>query len=372
MAWVAMPRTDPGSIAYAWGLALVLCALLGACAAPGSRVLRFGIEDAPEGRQLMWPHAPEIPRFIYAGQLVGEANFRDAPEAANGLGGLLRRLVGLVLGENSPLVLQRPQTGTVDATGRILVTDSSRQAVFVFDPIAGDLTVWDKADGLASFVSPVGIAAGADGHILVADSELGIVARLDSKGNPLRAIGRGLLKRPTGIAYDEVNRNLFVADTYAHDIKVFDDDGRLIRVIGHHGEGDGEFNFPTFLAFAHDELYVTDTMNSRIQVFANGGERLRLVFGERGLYVGNMVRPKGVAVDSDGNIYVVESYHDHLLVFDRAGRFLMAIGGVGRATGNFYLPAGAWTDSRNRVYIADMFNGRVVLFQYLETGGPDG
>jgi DNA-binding beta-propeller fold protein YncE len=74
-------------------------------------------------------------------------------------------------------------------------------------------------------------------------------------------------------------------------------------------------------------------------------------------------------VDSDGNIYVVESYYDHLLVFNRAGTFLMAIGGLGRETGKFYLPAGTWVDGRNRVFVADMFNGRVVIFQYLETGG---
>lgn len=353
-------------------LFLALCILLGACAAPAPRVLHFGMEDAPEGRRLMWPAAPEVPRFMYAGQLLGEANFRPAPAAADGVGGLLRRLAALVVGEQPPTVLQRPQSGTVDATGRILVTDASRQAVFVFDPVAGELLLWDKADGLANFIAPIGIAAGPAGQILVADAQLGIVARLDARGNPGRAIGHGVLRRPTGLAYDAARKHIFVADTYAHDIKVFDDDGQLLKVIGRQGEGAGEFNFPTFLAFARGELYVADTMNSRIQVFADGGDRWRSSFGRRGLYVGNMVRPKGITVDSDGNIYVVESYHDHLLVFNRDGDFLMAIGGLGQETGRFYLPAGAWIDSRNRVFVGDMFNGRVVVFQYLETGGDGG
>jgi len=68
-------------------------------------------------------------------------------------------------------------------------------------------------------------------------------------------------------------------------------------------------------------------MNGRVQVFERGGERPRLVVGSRGLFVGQLVRPKGVATDSAGNIYVVESYYDHLLVFDREGRFLLPIGG---------------------------------------------
>lgn len=351
---------------------LVLCVFLSSCAATAPRVLRFGLEDAPEGRRLMWPAAPEVPRFMYAGQLIGEANFKAAQTEVNSIGGLLRRLAALVIGEQVPVVLQRPQSGTVDAAGRILITDASRQAVFVFDPAAGELLLWDKADGLTSFVSPNGIAIGAQGQVLVADPQLGIVARLDSRGNPGRAIGRGVLKRPTGLAYDSLHKHIFVADTYAHDIKVFDDEGTLLKVIGRQGDGAGEFNYPTFLAFARGELYVADTMNSRIQVFADGGDRWRLSFGSRGLYVGNLVRPKGVTVDSDGNIYVVESYYDHLLVFNGGGEFLMAIGGMGQETGNFYLPAGAWADSRNRIYVSDMFNGRVMVFQYLETGGDGG
>jgi len=79
-------------------------------------------------------------------------------------------------------------------------------------------------------------------------------------------------------------------------------------------------------------------MNGRVQVFARGAQRPRLVVGSRGLFVGQLVRPKGVATDSAGNIYVVESYYDHLLVFDREGRFLLPIGGLGRDAGHSTFP----------------------------------
>ena len=110
---------------------------------------------------------------------------------------------------------------------------------------------------------------------------------------------------------------------------------------------------------------MTDTLNSRVQVLdAASGAPLRSL-GRRGLQLGDLVRPKGVSVDGEGNVYVIESYHDSLLVFSRRGEFLLPIGGTGKATGRFYLPAGVWVDGRNRVHIADMFNGRVVLFQFL-------
>lgn len=341
------------------------------CATSEPAVLRYGVQDAPEGKRLMWPPEPEVPRYMYAGQLVGEANFRSpGAGAAEGLKGLLRAIAGLVVGESKPLELQRPQSGTVDAAGRIYVTDASRQAVVVFDPVAGKLDVWEKAEGLANFSAPVALAV-ANGIAYVSDAELGIVARLATDGTPQRALGRGLFKRPTGLALDAERGELYVADTAAHDIKVLDLSGNLKRVLGRRGEGEGEFNYPTHLAFADGELYVTDTMNSRIQVLDAASGSMRRTFGMRGLYVGNLVRPKGVALDSERNVYVVESYYDHLLVFDRLGRFLMGIGGLGADSGRFYLPAGVWTDHLNRVFVADMFNGRVVLFQHLG-GGTDG
>ena len=139
----------------------------------------------------------------------------------------------------------------VDAAGRIYVTDASRQAVFVFDPVAGKLDVWEKAEGLANFSTPVALAV-TQGLTYVTDAELGIVARLDPTGTPQRALGRGLLKRPTGLAFDAERGELYVSDTAAHDIKVLDLSGTLKRVLGRRGEGDGEFNFPTHLAFAED------------------------------------------------------------------------------------------------------------------------
>lgn len=347
---------------------LVICLvtlLLAGCASTDAvrGTMHYGMGDAPEGQRLLWPAAPEVPRFLYAGTLTGEANFRR--EAATGLRALGRWIVGA--DADKPVVLQRPAAVIGDEAGRLYVSDTSRQAVFVFDEAAGELQVWDRAGDLLNFVAPAGLALAPQRGLFVADAELGVVVRLDAQGQPLQRIGRGVLQRPVGVARDAARGRLFVADTYAHDIKVFDDAGTLLRTIGRRGSGDGEFNFPTHLAFAGDELYVTDTMNSRVQVIdADGAVRRRL--GQRGLYLGNLVRPKGVSVDAEGNVYVVESYHDSLLVFSPRGEFLLPIGGTGTSTGRFYLPAGVWVDAKNRVHVADMFNGRIVLFQFLGGG----
>ncbi|MBL8490016.1 MAG: 6-bladed beta-propeller [Rhodocyclaceae bacterium] len=321
----------------------------------------------------MWPaeRTGEVPRYFYAGELTGDANFVQPEEPARNLADLLADFLEIVRGEAPPRRLYRPQTGVVDEQGRILVTDLGKAAVFVFDEASASLAVWEQADGNRGFISPVGIALGPDGQVLVADAELGIVARLDREGNALRPIGEGQLLRPTGLAFDRSGGRVFVTDTRDHKVKVFDLEGRLLAAWGGFGEGPGQLNYPTHLALAGERLYVSDTLNARIQVFSSADGRWLGQVGRRGLYIGNLVRPKGIAVDGEGNLYVIESYFDHLLVFNRSGDFLMPIGGVGDRAGRFHLPAGVWTDARNRVFIADTLNARVPVFQYLGGGAEN-
>lgn len=352
--------------------ALLMAALvvLAGCAANEPKVLHYGTLDAPEGKRLLWPPEPEVPRYLFLGQLVGEANFRPKDGSSGRSFGSW--LAGLIFGEDKPQVLQRPQAVIADDDGRVFVSDASRGGVQVFDAVAGYFRFWEFVSPGVRFVSPSGLALGPDGHLLVSDPELGLVTLLGPDGTPHRQFGLGVLKRPTGLAFDSERHEVYVADTYAHDIKVFDWSGGLVRVIGSRGVGPGQFNFPTYLALVRGRLHVSDTMNARVQVLrAEDGVPLA-VFGERGVYVGNLTLPKGIAVDSDDNIYVVESQFDHLLVFDREGRFLMGLGGVGQQTGQFFSPAGVWVDAKDRVFVADMFNGRITTLQYLGGDSENG
>jgi sugar lactone lactonase YvrE len=347
-------------------LALPVAALLtlGACAtAPSS--MDYGIPDA--GTRYVWPAPPEPPRYRLVGELSGAPNFSSYRQQPAFGTRLLRWVAGLAGPHRKPDLLEQPQGGYVGEDGRIYVADVSQHAVFVFEPDAGRLLVWRMAGKVAQFATPVAVTGGANGETLVVDADLKLVVRLDAKGVPLGTIGQGQFDRPVGIARDAARGRIFVADAHAHVVKIFKDSGELIGTLGSPGEGEGEFNTPTYLAYARDRLYVTDTMNARVQIFDAEGRFVRQ-FGRRGVFVGDLPRPKGVAVDTEGNIYVVESYYDHLLVFSDIGDLLLAIGGSGSGIGEFYLPAGVWTDHRNRVYVADAFNHRVIVFQFLGGG----
>jgi DNA-binding beta-propeller fold protein YncE len=309
---------------------------------------------------IVWPSRPDLPRYQYIGELVGEKNYlTDKREQS-----FWSSLLGLFVGQSRPRILLRPHNGFTATDGTVYVADTSRQAIFVFDNAANRLSLWEYAEPNIKFVSPVAVTAAPDNTIIISDAELGYLSRFDAQGKHLGTIGKGTISRPTGVAVEPHTGRIYVSDTTDHSIKVFGAKGELLQVIGERGEKPGTFNYPTYLHIAADKLFVTDAMNARVQILTLDGTPLQTI-GTRGQYVGNTPRPKGVTTDSDGNIYVVESYFDHLLIFNPEGKFLLPIGGTGSDIGSFYLPAGVWSDSNNRIYIADMFNGRVVVMQYL-------
>ncbi|MDH4275029.1 MAG: 6-bladed beta-propeller [Gammaproteobacteria bacterium] len=321
----------------------------------------------PPAEPTYFPKAPEIARYQYLGALIGEPNF-VVPENATQHRALRvwYWLVGLVFGAEGPYTLARPQAGIVDdALGRIYVVDIGRHAVVVFDRATGTLYHWDDASPRQRFKTPVGIALGPRNELWVADSELGVVVRLNAQGEPLGEIGKGVLQRPVGVAWEPTTQRMYVADAAAHIVIAFDTQGREVMRFGKRGEHVGELNAPTHLAVAGGEIYVSDSLNSRVQRFSAQGKWLASL-GGRGLTIGDLPRPKGVAVDAAGRVYVVESYYDYLLVYDHENRLLLAIGGNGTGGGQFNLPAGVWLDATGKVYVADMYNGRVEVFQFLD------
>lgn len=346
------------------GLLLWLLVQLTACS---SLPTSFEYQNPIASKEgVVWPAPPEQARFRFVGEVTGEGNLVSPVEEAHNFGvRALRWLVGLVGHNPAPIVLQRPQAVVTDAVGRLYVSDVSRQAVYMFDRAKAELAVWEFAAQELRFMTPIGLTLGPEGSLYVADAGLKVVAQLDGRGEPLTLIGHEMLQHPAGVVWSDEHQRLYVADRGSNSVKVFSAAGELLFEFGSHGETPGLFNGPTYLAWHDSELYVTDTLNSRIQIFAADGAFVRS-FGRRGLYLGDLPRPKGVAIGPEGNIYVVESYYDYLLVFSPEGEFLLPIGGSGYGIGQFYLPAGVWVDDAGLVYVADTFNGRIKVFESVE------
>jgi DNA-binding beta-propeller fold protein YncE len=111
------------------------------------------------------------------------------------------------------------------------------------------------------------------------------------------------------------------------------------------------------------EIYVTDTWNSRVQVFDGTGKFVR-EFGGHGVLPGSFVRPKGVAVDVDGHVYVADAEFNNFQILSAEGQSMLAVGAYGNNPGQFALIAGISIDNNNRIYVTDQLRGRVQVFQY--------
>ena len=302
---------------------------------------------------IAFPPAPARARLVYRGEI------RTNRDVAGP--GLWERVTAFFVGERAPERLRAPVGVAFDPAGRLLVTDTARHAVVVFDRERGRYHEIAPRDRDALRL-PLGVDADAQGRIYVADGLARVVRVFSPDGAPLRTVDAGgALQRPTGVAIDRERSVLYVADTPAHVVRVLRLDGTPIRELGGRGSDPGQMNFPTFLAVdGAGNLVVNDAMNFRVQIFDADG-RLTSAFGKLGNGSGDMSRSKGVAVDRRGHVYVADALFDNFQIFDRDGRLLMFVGEQGRGPGQFWMPAGLAIHDTT-VAAADT-EGRVQLFE---------
>ena len=291
--------------------------------------------------------------------------------------GFWNKVVDVVIGAPDFHNMVRPYSIATDSKGRIIITDPGAHGVHIFDFDKQKYKFLSRIDTDKNpLVAPQCVAVDAQDNIYVTDSESGKIFVFESGGKFTRTIGslkygEGYFKRPTGIAVDSAAQRIYVTDTLRNQIFVMDMQGSVLKRIGKHGTGNGEFHLPTELRLHGNDLAVVDAMNFRVQVFDKNGE-YQYSIGKIGDEVGGMFRPKGVAFDSEGHVYVVDGMVSAVQVFNREGQLLYYFGQFGNGPGAFQLPAGLGIDAQDRIYVVDSFNRRVQVFHYYGAGDTSG
>ncbi len=249
--------------------------------------------------------------------------------------------------------------------GTFYVVDQAHSKLLSFEPERNqwNFTEPDAGEPLSSLV---GIASDKSGGIYLTDSVLKKVFRMRGNGGKLERFAPDhVFERPTGIAFDPFNKHIYVVDTIKNTVVAFDLSGRELFEFGRRGTGEGEFNYPTFIApDRQGNLYVSDTLNFRVQSFTADG-KFRFSFGRLGDGAAEFAEPKGLAVSPEGIIYVVDGRLDKIQAFSPDGDFLFSFGSSGTAAGQFWLANGIYVDEKDRVYVCDYLNNRVQVFQHL-------
>lgn len=76
----------------------------------------------------------------------------------------------------------------------------------------------------------------------------------------------------------------------------------------------------------------------------------------------NLLGPRGVAVDSRGFVYIVDSRREAVIKVDPSGQVVARVTGSGQGDGQFKEPWGVAVDKDGYVYVADTWNHRIQKF----------
>ena len=161
-------------------------------------------------------------------------------------------------------------------------------------------------------LAPQCVAVDDKDNIYVTDSESGKIFVFNCDGKYQRAIGslkggEGFFKRPTGIAVDSAEQRIYVTDTLRNKIFVLDMSGNVPE--DHREEwrqATASSTIPPSCGWMGRDLVVVDAMNFRVQLIDRSGQ-FQYAIGKIGDGRGEMFRPKGIGVDSEGHLYVVEA-----------------------------------------------------------------
>lgn len=337
-------------------LAGVVVALLAACAPlpPAKKV-----DTGP----LVFPAPPEEPRFVYERTIYGSADVLQETSES--------RLRGMLTGEGTRGEgLNKPNAVAV-FQGRIFLSDSVEAVIRVFDvPNGRHFKI--GGDDPGKLTKPLGIDVDRNGNLYVADTGAKRIMVYNKDGKFLRGIGDAKwFDRLANVTVDPKGDRIYLVDiggvaSQQHRVRVVDAaSGEVLFDFGKRGRDPGDFNFPRDLTVGKDgQLYIVDSGNFRVQIFDRNGKFLKS-FGSIGRQIGQFARPKEIAADAAGNIYVADTAFGNFQIFNPEGELLMFVGSRSEEDGpaHYMLPAGISVDEDGRVYMVDQWFRKVDIFR---------
>ena len=255
----------------------------------------------------------------------------------------------------------------VDAQDRVYVLNRGEHPMMVFEQDGTLVTAW--GEGLLT--RPHGLTLGPDETLYCADDDGHCIRQCSLDGQVLATIGTPgqpaprhsgrPFNRPTKVAIDPQTDDLYIADGYGNArVHKYSADGQYLFSWGAYGTDPGQFNLVHSIATdGEGRVYVADRESHRVQVFDGQGEYLDqwnnmhrpcALHIEQGLaYIGQLLSSLTVNADYP-NLGACVTIHDLM------GRRLARLGDVrpGEKPGQFTAPHGLAVDSQGDIYVGEV------------------
>lgn len=254
----------------------------------------------------------------------------------------------------------------VDQDGNIYLCHRGPQPVLCFTSSGKFLRSW--GDGVIG--KPHGLRVDPEGNVWVTDLAHHMVFKFNQDGKLQLALGTqdnpgdgpGQFNQPTDVAFAP-NGDVYVTDGYGNNRVVrFNRQGKRLSAWGSAGTGPGEFDLPHSIVIdAEQRVIVGDRENDRIQILDLNG---------RLLDIWNGFAPYGIAIDSKQNLFIADARASQILQLGNNGAVVRRLGSKGQAAAQFELPHMHCVDSQGNILVAEVGGKRLQKLEPLQVDAP--
>jgi DNA-binding beta-propeller fold protein YncE len=241
-----------------------------------------------------------------------------------------------IFGKEEPQNIIKPYGVKVHGE-KVYICDTGLAGLVILDLSNGEYSQWIPG-GRGQLQLPVNCDVDERGTIFIADANRRQVVVFDRERKYVGAMGEEEGFKPTDVVVD--NDTIWVASVEDHAVHFYSavDFHRLGQFSGGAPGDKGFLRQPTNIACQDQVLYVSDFGDFNVKRMRSSGEFIEKV-GSYGNGPGQFTRPKGVALDREGNLYVVDAAFQNVQIFNREGQLLMHFGGSYEGPGAMWLPA---------------------------------
>ena len=238
----------------------------------------------------------------------------------------------------------------VDGTGAAYFTHANTNEIHAHILSTGVIITYTVN---ASLSRPSGLAADADGSLLIADTGNHRIVRLNTTTGELTVVyttSGPALQWPSDVAVG-ADGGFLIADTWNHRIVRLSQHGELLFV---YNTTSPSLHYPAGVSLdSAGRVFIADTGNNRIVQMSASGE----VMAVYKTSAPSLSAPLGVVVNDDGSVLIADSGNDRVVKVSAAG---MQLAEYRAGDPLLSYPSGVAMDARGALYVADSGNNRVV------------